>query len=129
MPEKRKTDPELRDGDYSISAKRARQQISYDDLDESIHSPSIVRPEPTRNKTTDDVNDASENEDEGVDPEHEIKNTVSNKQNKRQRQNQQPRVDPVYGQRSAFPGLDDIGLDELLYGPPEDGLEYLRLVR
>jgi len=40
----------------------------------------------------------------------------------------QPRVDPTYGQRGAFPGLDD-GTDELFYGPANDGLEYLKMVR
>lgn len=129
MPEKRKTNPELRDGDYNLHAKRARQQISYDDLNDSSHTPPVVRPEPTRNEPEEDVSDASENEGEGANPGHGSKNTTSNKQNNRQRHNQQPRVDPVYGQRSAFPGLDDVGTDELLYGPPEDGLEYLRLVR
>ncbi|KAL8778801.1 MAG: hypothetical protein Q9213_007236 [Squamulea squamosa] len=39
-------------------------------------------------------------------------------------------VDPIYGQRSAFPGLDSPeGEDNLFYGPAEDGLEYLRMVR
>ncbi|KAI4118732.1 MAG: hypothetical protein LQ345_001250 [Seirophora villosa] len=39
-------------------------------------------------------------------------------------------VDPTYGQRSAFPGLDDAGEeDALFYGPANDGLEYLRMVR
>ena len=41
---------------------------------------------------------------------------------------EKPRSDPFYGQKSAFPGLDDGG-DELFYGPAEDGLEYLRMVR
>lgn len=42
----------------------------------------------------------------------------------------QPRLDPTYGQRGAFPGLDgDGGDEELFYGPAEDGLEYLRMVR
>jgi hypothetical protein len=43
-----------------------------------------------------------------------------------------PRVDPTYGQRGAFPGLDDEDLDsedELFYGPADDGLAYLRMVR
>lgn len=40
-----------------------------------------------------------------------------------------PRNDPVYGQKSAFPGLDDSIGDELFYGPAEDGIEYLRMVR
>ncbi|KAL8986809.1 MAG: hypothetical protein Q9177_003932, partial [Variospora cf. flavescens] len=39
-------------------------------------------------------------------------------------------VDPTYGQRSAFPGLDDpVEEDILFYGPASDGLEYLRMVR
>lgn len=41
-----------------------------------------------------------------------------------------PRVDPTYGQRGAFPGLDEDGSDDaLFYGPASDGLEYLRMVR
>jgi regulator of vacuolar morphogenesis len=40
------------------------------------------------------------------------------------------RIDPTYGQRGAFPGLDDSnGDEELFYGPASDGLEYLRMVR
>ncbi|KAI9041174.1 uncharacterized protein KD926_007285 [Aspergillus affinis] len=42
---------------------------------------------------------------------------------------ERPRNNPVYGQKSAFPGLDTAGYDELFYGPAEDGLEYLRMVR
>lgn len=41
---------------------------------------------------------------------------------------EQPRADSVYGQRGAFPGLDNGG-DELFYGPADDGMEYLRMVR
>lgn len=41
---------------------------------------------------------------------------------------EQPRQDFIYGQRGAFPGLNDGG-DELFYGPADDGLEYLRMVR
>ncbi|KAJ5582342.1 hypothetical protein N7535_000962 [Penicillium sp. DV-2018c] len=41
---------------------------------------------------------------------------------------ERPNNDPFFGQQSAFPGLDDGG-DVLLYGDPEDGLEYLRMVR
>ena len=42
----------------------------------------------------------------------------------------QARVDPIYGQRSAFPGLDEVDNDDgLFYGPASDGLEYLRMVR
>ncbi|KAL8937806.1 MAG: hypothetical protein Q9216_004237, partial [Gyalolechia sp. 2 TL-2023] len=42
----------------------------------------------------------------------------------------QGQVDPTYGQRGAFPGLDDaISENDLFYGPASDGLEYLRMVR
>lgn len=42
----------------------------------------------------------------------------------------QSRIDPTYGQRGAFPGLDDFPNDDgLFYGPASDGLEYLRMVR
>lgn len=38
-------------------------------------------------------------------------------------------VDPTYGQRGAFPGLEERNEDSLFYGPANDGLEYLRMVR
>ena len=42
----------------------------------------------------------------------------------------QPQIDPTYGQRGAFPGLDGNNDDETLFhGPASDGLEYLRMVR
>lgn len=41
---------------------------------------------------------------------------------------ERPRVDSSSGQQSAFPGLDDDN-NELIYGDPEDGLQYLRMVR
>lgn len=41
----------------------------------------------------------------------------------------QPHIDPTYGQRGAFPGLDASQDDDLFYGPASDGLEYLRMVR
>ena len=40
------------------------------------------------------------------------------------------KVDPTYGQRGAFPGLDNPGgEDDLFYGPASDGFEYVRMVR
>ena len=39
-------------------------------------------------------------------------------------------TDPTYGQSYAFPGLEtENGTEEIFYGPAEDGLEYLRMVR
>lgn len=43
---------------------------------------------------------------------------------------EEPKLNPTYGQRGAFPGLEDGGdEDELFYGPASNGLEYLRMVR
>ncbi|KAL2816788.1 hypothetical protein BDW59DRAFT_175703 [Aspergillus cavernicola] len=42
---------------------------------------------------------------------------------------ERPRNHPVFGQKGAFPGLDTDAGDELFYGPADDGLEYLRMVR
>jgi regulator of vacuolar morphogenesis len=40
------------------------------------------------------------------------------------------KVNGTYGQKAAFPGLgDDEEGDELFYGPANDGIEYLRMVR
>ena len=42
----------------------------------------------------------------------------------------QSRIDPTYGQRGAFPGLENTDDDDgLFYGPATDGLEYIRMVR
>ena len=40
-----------------------------------------------------------------------------------------PRLNSTYGQKGAFPGLGDDDGDELFYGPADDGIEYLRMVR
>ncbi|KAI9833338.1 MAG: hypothetical protein M1819_003733 [Sarea resinae] len=40
-----------------------------------------------------------------------------------------PRTDPSSGQRSAFPGLDDGDASEPFYGPANDGIDYLKMVR
>jgi hypothetical protein len=43
---------------------------------------------------------------------------------------EEPRLNQTYGQKGAFPGLgDDEVEDELAYGDPSDGMEYLRMVR
>lgn len=128
MPEKRKTDFESRDDSTNFTAKRVRQQVCYDDLEDAVPLNESVKAEATKKILEDDVANSSIPEAEGQNV-HLESNSARNKQNGHQRHNQQPRVDPIYGQRSAFPGLDDAGPDELLYGPPEDGLEYLRLVR
>ncbi|EGD84758.1 hypothetical protein H112_08470 [Trichophyton rubrum D6] len=59
-----------------------------------------------------------------------IEDNTSEDESPSRPQYQQPRSDPVFGQRHAFPGLDDVSQDgELFYGPADDGIEYLRMVR
>ncbi|KAJ5341190.1 hypothetical protein N7541_010314 [Penicillium brevicompactum] len=53
---------------------------------------------------------------------------ISHENEESSEQYEQPRQNYTYGQRGAFPGLDDGG-DELFYGPADDGMEYLRMVR
>ncbi|KAH8692936.1 hypothetical protein BGW36DRAFT_430678 [Talaromyces proteolyticus] len=123
MPEKRKTEQE-HEADSSY-AKRVRQQLSYADLDGHYHEVGVMGD----NGMAPQV--AREYESDGQESTETTERTKQeDKKNKRQqRNNTRPRVDPVFGQRSAFPGLDDIGSEELFYGPAEDGLEYLRMVR
>lgn len=40
-----------------------------------------------------------------------------------------PRVDPSSGLRTAFPGLEEDDHGQPFYGPANDGLDYLRMVR
>lgn len=40
-----------------------------------------------------------------------------------------PRTDNSFGMKGAFPGLGSVDDDELFYGPANDGIEYLRMVR
>jgi hypothetical protein len=43
---------------------------------------------------------------------------------------EEAKVNATYGQKQAFPGLEDgEDGDELFYGPASNGLEYLRMVR
>ncbi|WEW60562.1 hypothetical protein PRK78_006049 [Emydomyces testavorans] len=63
------------------------------------------------------------------DPEEEDAPSSSESDSPKATTNKYPRSDPIFGQKHAFPGLDDDHGDELFYGPPEDGFEYLRMVR
>ncbi|CRG85757.1 hypothetical protein PISL3812_02776 [Talaromyces islandicus] len=130
MPEKRKTEtePEVE----LFSAKRARQQLSYADLDDTTETGPALTGGASHEP---DHNERDGHESTGYDDDEVTENPkVARKQSSTQRQNNnknntRPRVDPVYGQRSAFPGLDDLDSGQLFYGPAEDGLEYLRMVR
>jgi hypothetical protein len=116
MPEKRKQGASSELETSSAFAKRARRQISYADLEEEdvgdVNSSPITR------------------DDDGDEYEQDQEEIGTRRDNRNQSHSKRPRSDPVYGQKSAFPGLDDpYGSDELFYGPAEDGLEYLRMVR
>lgn len=63
-------------------------------------------------------------------PLHDDDNNTGNGRSSSVTSHERPRNHPVYGQKSAFPGLDSVeGDDELFYGPADDGMEYLRMVR
>jgi len=56
------------------------------------------------------------------------------KRAKKEKPKQQPRVDPTYGQTSAFPGLDSYSAyqaeeDDLEYEDDIEALQYLQAVR
>lgn len=130
MPEKRKTEAES-DVDL-ISAKRPRQQLSYADLEDSAEAGTARE---VSHESEHDENDEHESTGHGDDQTTGQEKVVRKQKGDRRQNNSnnnnnpRPRVDPVYGQRSAFPGLDDLDSDQLFYGPAEDGLEYLRMVR
>lgn len=132
MPEKRKTDaePEVE----SFPAKRSRQQLSYADLDDSAETgpaaPTVGtshEPEPEHNES--DGHESTGHGEYGATEHKKVARKQNSDKHQNNSNNKRPRVDPVYGQRSAFPGLDDHDSDQLFYGPAEDGLEYLRMVR
>jgi hypothetical protein len=118
MPDKRKQGASTELENTSASPKRVRRQVSYADLeDEDLGE--VNRSHNTRDE------DENEYEEEQGQEEVETKSDQPH-----QSPSRHPRSHPVYGQKSAFPGLDDLdGPGELFYGPAEDGLEYLRMVR
>lgn len=153
MVDKRKIAPELStelqlDPQSSLSLTK-RSRINYSDICAEAYEPEEIY------ENDDDNDDGTYNDEQGEVEEAQNKDysgedigTTSftkgpfgqstdslhgNKDpnNFKQKRNvERPRNDPVYGQKSAFPGLDDpFDVDTLLYGDPEDGLEYLRMVR
>ncbi|KAL4799829.1 hypothetical protein BDV19DRAFT_376223 [Aspergillus venezuelensis] len=80
------------------------------------HTNSVSGPPPQQKRSRPSYTDPSHEQDDDETP-----NSVT--------PYEKPRNHPVFGQKSAFPGLDDVGGEELFYGPAEDGLEYLRMVR
>ncbi|PYH95551.1 hypothetical protein BO71DRAFT_377256 [Aspergillus ellipticus CBS 707.79] len=73
---------------------------------------------------------ADDDDDEQPQPQHKPQSHSHSHSHSHSQQTERPRNHPVYGQKSAFPGLDVADDDnELFYGPAEDGLEYLRMVR
>lgn len=132
MPEKRKGDDLAADEIISQnSPKRTRRETV-----EANH----VKPIPNSNELNyDDDDDAGDGDGEissNYNPETVADSSSTGREVLLARPpRQKPRTDPIYGQCSAFPGLDDGGdggagdATELFYGPAEDGLEYLRMVR
>lgn len=93
-----------------------RQVISYDDI-EGEAAPPIPRQKVSYG--------SDDNDDEG-DHAPDQRHAVVSKETLKERE--RPQTDVTYGQVGAFPGLDPRDKD-VFYGPANDGLDYLRMVR
>lgn len=96
-----------------------RQLISYDDVQEGA-APPIPRQKVSYATDSDSDHDAQQGE-----PSHKRHAVVSQQAIK---ERGRPQMDVNYGQMGAFPGLDTRD-EEPFYGPANDGLDYLRMVR
>jgi hypothetical protein len=93
-----------------------RQVISYDDI-EGEAAPPIPR-----QKVSYGSDDNDDEADHAPDQRHAVVSKEALKECER------PQTDVTYGQIGAFPGLDPRD-KEVFYGPANDGLDYLRMVR
>lgn len=93
-----------------------RQVISYDDIEEEA-APPVPRQK---------VSYGSDSNDDDADQAPDQRHAVVSKEALRERE--RPQSDVTYGQVGAFPGLDPRD-KEPFYGPANDGLDYLRMVR
>ncbi|GAB7353556.1 hypothetical protein MBLNU459_g3990t1 [Dothideomycetes sp. NU459] len=105
----------------------SRRQVSYEDI-ETEPAPPVPRQQVSY--ASDDEHEGNRNKSDASSPavgeRHEIMSCKSNaKGNSSQAR---PRTDVTYGQLGAFPGLDTYD-NEPFYGPANDGLDYLRMVR
>ncbi|KAH0316052.1 hypothetical protein KCU71_g5970, partial [Aureobasidium melanogenum] len=107
--------------DTAPHARRAppserRQVISYDDIEEEA-APPVPRQK---------VSYGSDSNDDDANQVPDQRHAVVSKEALRERE--RPQTDVTYGQVGAFPGLDPRD-KEPFYGPANDGLDYLRMVR
>lgn len=101
----------------------ARRQVSYQDL-ETEPAPPVPRQHVSY--TSDVEHGSSDTSSPATGQRHEIMSCKSNA--KGTSAQARPKTDVTYGQTSAFPGLDSYD-NEPFYGPANDGLDYLRMVR
>lgn len=101
----------------------ARRQVSYQDI-ETEPTPPVPRQQVLY--TSNDEDARSDASSPAAGRRHEIMSCKSNA--KGASAQARPKTDLTYGQTSAFPGLDSYA-DEPFYGPANDGLDYLRMVR
>ncbi|KAI5259580.1 hypothetical protein E4T42_00211 [Aureobasidium subglaciale] len=94
-----------------------RQVVSYDDI-EGEAAPPIPRQKVSYGSDSDNDDEA----DQAPDQRHAVVSKEALKERER------PQTDVTYGQVGAFPGLDPRD-KEPFYGPANDGLDYLRMVR
>ena len=96
-----------------------RQVISYDDIEEDA-APPVPRQKVSY------ASDSNNEDDKGGEQPPEKRHAVVSQDALRERE--RPQADITYGQIGAFPGLDPRD-NKPFYGPANDGLDYLRMVR
>lgn len=96
-----------------------RRVISYDDIEEGA-APPIPRQKVSY------ASDSNDDDDDDADDTPSQRHAVVSREALKERE--RPQTDVTYGQTGAFPGLDPCD-KEPFYGPANDGLDYLRMVR
>ncbi|KAL1301531.1 hypothetical protein AAFC00_005772 [Neodothiora populina] len=120
-----------------------RRLVSYDDV-ETGPAPPVPRHMVSYASSNDDDNDNNNNnEDDAEEKDSKSSSTGKTPESAAEYRHRimsresdgtydanraQPRTDPTYGQVGAFPGLDTYQFAPF-YGPANDGLDYLRMVR
>lgn len=116
-------------------AMHGRRQVSYEDLETNPTPPvprHMVSYASSDGEDNGDLTPKSSSIDNGNSnaPSAEVRHKILSRESDGtyDASRAQPRTDPTYGQVGAFPGLDSYQYAPF-YGPANDGLDYLRMVR
>lgn len=107
-----------------------RRHVSYEDL-ETMPTPPVPRHMVSYASSDDEAEETSKADtvaDELSPAEHRHRIMSRESDGTYDANRAQPRTDLTYGQVGAFPGLDTYQFAPF-YGPANDGLDYLRMVR